>query len=379
MKRFFLLLIFSFFAYISWPLLNDHLAHSDYALVINNIKAEIDGLKGNAEYSAAIDSFYEEIHQLLVGLDQTIEKQPKEIKAAPKQIKKPNLTTPTQQQFSVNNIELGDLKEKVESTVGTEKRSSYNEYGIKWYAYHENYQHFFMVAYDQNNKVVGLYTNQDLIASTKGIKRGSAKEFVRQQLGNPLTKIEKGNIYYQFKGDQDNDLFLIDGSYVTIFYDKHENNTVTSIQMISEKLEKNKQDFYAEETPQLIKGFEYQLFDLTNAARVNHGLQILTWNDHVKETAKKHSIDMAEHHYFDHNNLQGQSPFDRMHQDHVVFSVAGENLAYGQFSSVFAHEGLMNSQGHRDNILRSEFEFLGVGVAFNTESQPYYTENFYTN
>ncbi|MDA6131258.1 CAP domain-containing protein, partial [Escherichia coli] len=67
----------------------------------------------------------------------------------------------------------------------------------------------------------------------------------------------------------------------------------------------------------------------------------------------------------------------RMQADEVSFMVAGENLASGQFSSIFAHEGLMNSLGHRKNILRADYEFLGVGVAFNSKSQPYYTENFY--
>ncbi|MEH7383070.1 CAP domain-containing protein [Bacillus sp. JJ1533] len=87
---------------------------------------------------------------------------------------------------------------------------------------------------------------------------------------------------------------------------------------------------------------------------------------------------MAENNYFSHTNLQGLSPFDRMLEDEILFSIAGENLAYGQFSSIFAHEGLMNSMGHRENILKKEYKYLGVGVAFNTESHPYYTENFYT-
>jgi uncharacterized protein YkwD len=68
-----------------------------------------------------------------------------------------------------------------------------------------------------------------------------------------------------------------------------------------------------------------------------------------------------------------------MKDDDVRFHLAGENLAYGQFSSIFAHEGLMNSLGHRKNILREEYEYLGVGVAFNNESQPYYTQNFFAN
>ncbi|WP_318509456.1 CAP-associated domain-containing protein [Bacillus sp. T3] len=208
---------------------------------------------------------------------------------------------------------------------------------------------------------------------------GSSKDTVRKQLGEPLSKLEKGTVYFQFDKKRDYDVYHLDGSYITFFYDKHEHNTVTAVQIINEKVEQSKQDFYASESTQLREGFEYQLFDLTNATRVKFGLPVLTWNANVTGTAREHSLDMAENHYFDHQNLKGQSPFDRMKEDEVVFTSAGENLAYEQFSSIFAHEGLMNSLGHRENILRTEYEFLGVGVAFNTEAQPYYTENFFAN
>jgi uncharacterized protein YkwD len=237
-----------------------------------------------------------------------------------------------------------------------------------------------MVMYDDNNKAAGLYTNQDLLASTNRIKIGnSSKESVRSILGEPITKIQKGMVIYQLQEDSDNDLFLLDDAYVTIFYDKHENDTVTAIQIISKPLEENKKDFYTDATPTLKEGFEYQMFDLTNAARVTHQLPILAWDDRVRETAREHSADMAENDYFDHKNLEGQTPFDRMKEDAVAFHTAGENLAYGQLSSIFAHEGLMNSLGHRENILRKDYEYLGVGVAFNEKSQPYYTQNYYAN
>lgn len=368
-----------FLSYKSWPFLETKFENSQYGTVITNIKSEINGISKNQEYSAAINSFFDGIHQFLILLDNKIEQEPKEKLIDQKQLEKPELETPKEQTFSIFNIELGDNKEKVEKFAGVEKRSSFNEYGIKWFTYHENYQNFFMAAYDDKNEVVGLYTNQDLIASTNGIKRGSVKDLVRETMGKPLTAIEKANVYYQFQESQDYDIFLKGGSYITIFYDKHQDNTVTSIQIINEKVEQKKQDFYTEASPLILEGFEYQLFDLTNAARVNHGLNILTWNNLVKFTARNHSLDMAENKFFDHTNLEGQSPFDRMQEDDVVFTYAGENLAYGQLSSIFAHEGLMNSEGHRENILRDEFEFLGVGVAFNDKSQPYYTENFYAN
>ncbi|MDY0409142.1 CAP-associated domain-containing protein [Paracerasibacillus soli] len=87
----------------------------------------------------------------------------------------------------------------VEKEVGKPKRSSLNEYDVDWVAYHENYHHFIMVAYDQAEHVAGLYTNQDLLTSTYDIKMGTTRESVRAQLQDPLTSIRKGFIHYQFE------------------------------------------------------------------------------------------------------------------------------------------------------------------------------------
>ncbi|OMP68404.1 CAP domain-containing protein [Domibacillus epiphyticus] len=293
------------------------------------------------------------------------------------QVEKPALATPDSQMFSVYNVQIGDAKTDVEQEIGTPKRRSQNEYGVDWYAYHENYHNFLMVSYDENNRVNGLYTSHDLISSTEGIALNTPKETVRANLGEPVDKIRKGMTYYILNESEEHDYYHLNGNYVAIFYDVHEQNTVTAIQIIDEDLEKDRKGMYAAASASLKEGFEYQLFDVTNATRLLHGLPVLTWDDQVRETARDHSLDMAKNKYFDHTNLQGESPFDRMEDDGIQFMAAGENLAYGQYSSIFAHEGLMNSAGHRKNILQDDFRFLGVGVAFNEESQPYYTENFF--
>lgn len=295
-----------------------------------------------------------------------------------KQIEKPQLDAPADHLFSIYNIEIGDTAADVKAILGEPKRISMNEYGVNWYTYHEDYQNFVMVMFNENNQVVGLYTNQDLVSSTNGIQLGSSKEAVLKQLGEPLKVLHKGLIFYQLQQNADYQLFQVDDSYVTVFYDQHENNTVTAIQIVEANTEKEKSEMYTTASEELKEGFEYQMFDLTNATRVNHSLRILTWDEHVRDTARKHSLDMAENNYFDHTNLQGLSPFDRMEADNLVFTLAGENLAYGQFSSIFAHEGLMNSLGHRENILKAGYRYLGVGVAFNEENQPYYTQNYYS-
>ncbi|NHM30716.1 CAP domain-containing protein [Neobacillus terrae] len=327
------------------------------------------------DIGATVSDIYQDLRQTVNQLSSGMVEMPQTL---PKEIqKKIPLKAPARQVYSVYNVEIGDSKAEVERHLGSPKRSSMNEYGLKWYAYHDHYQHFMMVMYDQYDKVVGLYTDQDLIASTNGIKLGSKKEDVRAKMGEPSTTIQKRMVLYKMQNNDEYDMFLLNGVYTTIFYDKHEGNTVTAIQLIDQNTEQQKTNIYTKASPELREGFEYQLFDLTNSSRLQHRLPILSWDQHVRDTAAKHSTDMAEHHYFDHTDPRGKSPFDRMADDHIQFNMAGENLAYGQFSSIFAHEGLMNSLGHRENILRNGYEFLGVGVAFNDQSQPYYTENYY--
>lgn len=370
--RFIFLLFTGFVLYNFWPDVEEKLGIT----LIDSIKTEFNDFKKNTDLSTLPYNLVEDGNSLVNRLFDEEENQVEnEIEQT---VDVPVLEAPVKQTFSIANIELGETKTKVEEILGTPVRSSVNEYGTEWYAYHQNYHNFIMISYNENNKVAGIYTNQDLISSTTSITHGTPKDLVLQQLGKPVEKIQKGMVFYQLQKERDYDLFQIDNSYVSIFYDKHENNVVTAIQIISESLEQQRIDFYSEGSEELKEGFEYQLFDLTNATRVERGLSTLEWDEQVKETARKHSSDMAVNNYFSHTNLVGESPFDRMSNDDILFSVAGENLAYGQTSSVFAHEGLMNSLGHRENILKAEFKQLGVGVAFNSDSHPYYTQKYYT-
>jgi len=369
--RLFSLLILGALLYFAWPFLTNE---KD----VQNINNEINKIKENPELRKALETVNSGINQLLWKLDEKKEELTKDEQNLLPKVAKPELETPSEKTFTIHNIGIGDAKGEVEKQLGGPKRVSVNEYGTEWHAYHENFQNFILVSYSKDGVVNALYTNQDLIAAKNGLKYGASKETVRQTLGEPLGEIRKGLVYYQFQKDQDYDVYQLDDSYVTVFYDKHRNNSVAAIQIVSEKLEQSKAGFYTEASEALKEGFEYQLFDLTNASRRVHGLGVLEWDDQVRVTARKHSADMAENSYFSHTNPEGQSPFDRMEEDDIAFSVAGENLAYGQFSSIFAHEGLMNSLGHRENILKSDFKLLGVGVAFGPKHEPYFTENFYS-
>ena len=106
---------------------------------------------------------------------------------------------------------------------------------------------------------------------------------------------------------------------------------------------------------------EKQMLDLVNQERVKAGLKPLAPDPELTEVARKHSADMFARGYFAHDTPEGVTPFDRMRAANVRFLTAGENLALAPTIPV-AHTGLMNSPGHRANILRPEFGRVGIGV-----------------
>jgi len=106
---------------------------------------------------------------------------------------------------------------------------------------------------------------------------------------------------------------------------------------------------------------EKQMLDSVNRERQAAGLQPLAPDPELTEVARRHSADMFVRGYFAHDTPDGLTPFDRMRAANVRFITAGENLALAPTISV-AHTGLMNSPGHRANILRKEFGRVGIGV-----------------
>ena len=106
---------------------------------------------------------------------------------------------------------------------------------------------------------------------------------------------------------------------------------------------------------------ENSMLTLVNIERQKNNLPPLESNSALKELARLYARDMFARGYFSHYNPEGQSPFDRMQQAKITFIAAGENLALAP-NVILAHQGLMNSPGHRANILSPDFSRVGIGV-----------------
>ena len=106
---------------------------------------------------------------------------------------------------------------------------------------------------------------------------------------------------------------------------------------------------------------EADMLEMVNEERSKEGLPALKADPEMTEVARAHSKDMFARGFFAHVNPDKKDPFDRMKAAGVRFLTAGENLALAQTLRI-AHNGLMNSPGHRANILHKDFGRLGIGV-----------------
>jgi uncharacterized protein YkwD len=106
---------------------------------------------------------------------------------------------------------------------------------------------------------------------------------------------------------------------------------------------------------------EQEMFKMVNTERSKAGLELVAFDNELRDVARDHSDDMFKQGYFSHQSLDGRSPFERMEDAEITFGYAGENLALAP-STPLAMQGLMNSPGHRANILSPNFKKIGIGV-----------------
>ena len=79
--------------------------------------------------------------------------------------------------------------------------------------------------------------------------------------------------------------------------------------------------------------------------------------------AMGHASDMAEHNYFEHEDLTGHSPADRVRAVGYQEKLVGENIAYGPKSADEVVQGWLDSPGHCENIMDPRFAEMGIAYA----------------
>ena len=154
-----------------------------------------------------------------------------------------------------------------------------------------------------------------------------------------------------------------------------------------------------------ITTLELRVHELINQQRRSNGLSSLSYDSSLASIARKHSADMARNNYFAHVNLEGLGPTERgtkvgysCYKNYGSYYTTGiaENIMQNNlYDSITYYNGIpryawnsqeeiaqstvsgwMNSPGHRQNILTSNYDREGIGVAIASDSKVYVTEDF---
>ena len=107
---------------------------------------------------------------------------------------------------------------------------------------------------------------------------------------------------------------------------------------------------------------EAQVLALVNEDRARAGLRPLALDPALSTVARAHSADMRDHHFFGHVSPSTGNADDRLKHAGIQVPLVLENVGRA-YSPVEAERGLMDSPGHRGNILNPRVERAGIGVA----------------
>lgn len=89
----------------------------------------------------------------------------------------------------------------------------------------------------------------------------------------------------------------------------------------------------------------------------------VTLSGSLADVASGHAIDMAEHNYFEHEDLSGKSPADRVRAVGYKEKLVGENIAYGPESVEEVVQGWLDSPGHCENMMDPRFAQMGIAYS----------------
>ncbi|MBI2373403.1 MAG: CAP domain-containing protein [Deltaproteobacteria bacterium] len=101
-------------------------------------------------------------------------------------------------------------------------------------------------------------------------------------------------------------------------------------------------------------------------------------DDALMNAAQGHSADMAAANYFDHNSLDGRTPWDRIADAGFAGRGVSENIAAGQQTADAAFDGWVDSPGHCRNLMGRDATHMGIGYAYSAGSSygAYWTQDF---
>ncbi|MBM7572257.1 CAP domain-containing protein [Aquibacillus albus] len=277
---------------------------------------------------------------------------------------------------------------ELEKQFGLPNRKDLSSYGYEWWVYTDDPNRHIQFGV-KNNQVVTIFATGDVLP-IHPIEIGQPYEDIEQVLDiQKEVSFSNGDGSFRFNLSE-SDLKirpliqLEEEVFIQLYFDTFL-NSLSSIRILRPEVllaQRPYEIFYRGSLPEervltenewtkVEGGMEQQIFDITNVIRSRYEKATLDWDDAVATVAFGHSKDMSEKNYFSHYSPNGEGLKERLINGEINYLSAGENIAAQYTDGPAAVEGWLNSEGHRDALLKGEYTHLGVGVY-----RYYYTQNF---
>ncbi|WKA57464.1 CAP-associated domain-containing protein [Planococcus shenhongbingii] len=270
---------------------------------------------------------------------------------------------------------------------GEPSRIEPSAFGYEWWVYDASYSNYILAGVKDGN-IVQVYT--------AGTATNAAPYKIGQTLDdlyrftiieNEITVKYGTSIYiFSLSADDVNKRLLIsfDGVYAQLYIDEEDRKLEAVRFMDAETLIRHQPydmmfsgDLLPVITPSsslqqsIDEANAKQIIDLTNVYRLHHQKNPLSVNPSVSMLAKEHSRNTAKKNFSAEGEIELKSLDERLTAANIVFEEAAENTATQYSDAAEAVHGWINSSSHRETLLSSRFDQIGVGVYGK-----YYTQNF---
>ncbi|WP_112180734.1 CAP domain-containing protein [Paraliobacillus zengyii] len=279
---------------------------------------------------------------------------------------------------------IGETTDALREEKGEPIRKDLSPYGYTWWVYQNGDDQYIQFGVKEK-RIVTLYAT-GVESNFDPIKIGTSYQVLAEEY---QFEDQISFSTYTFKLTEEDKKMrplkqINENLFIQFYFDSY-NEVLSSFRLMTEEVLLMQQPyeisfrgklpespFVSEEDWQSIaSGEEQQIFAITNVIRNRFDRDQLVWNESVQEVAYNHSKDMEKNNYFSHYSQSGASLKERLEVNDEIYKLAGENIAAQYVDAPAAVEGWLNSDGHREALLKKEYTDLGVGVY-----RDYYTQNF---
>lgn len=114
---------------------------------------------------------------------------------------------------------------------------------------------------------------------------------------------------------------------------------------------------------------EQEILKLVNQKRQENGLNELILDNSLTNIARYKSNHMIQYEYFDHITPENEYWYNWLQKINYSYVKTTENIAYTNQGGIKLFDLWWNSEGHRNNILDSEVNKIGISVLYDKDNK----------